>query len=99
MDLGVKGKAAIVAAASEGIGRAIAFGLAAEGARVAICAREPAPLEKAAEEICALTRSEVMAIPADVSRPEDVRRLVELAAMAFGELRILVNNAGEIGRA
>jgi 3-oxoacyl-[acyl-carrier protein] reductase len=94
MDLGLKGKAAIVAAASEGIGRAIAFGLAAEGARVAICAREPAPLEKTAEEICALTRSEVLAIPADVSRPEDGRRLVELAAMAFGELRILVNKAG-----
>lgn len=94
MDLGVKGKTAIVAAASEGIGRAIAFGLAVEGARVAICGREPASLEKTAEEICALTRSEVLAIPADVSRPDDVRRLVELAAMAFGELRILVNNAG-----
>ncbi|MBI4380813.1 MAG: SDR family oxidoreductase [candidate division NC10 bacterium] len=94
MDLGVKGKTAIVAAASEGIGRAIAFGLAVGGARVVICGREPVPLEKTAEEICALTRSEVLAIPADVSRPDDVRRLVELAAMAFGELRILVNNAG-----
>jgi len=93
MDLSVKGKVAIVAAASEGIGRAIAFGLAAEGARVAICAREPAPLEKTAEEICALTRSDVLAIPADVSRPEDVRRLVELAVAAFGKLQILVNNA------
>jgi 3-oxoacyl-[acyl-carrier protein] reductase len=95
MDLGLKGKAAIVAGASDGIGRAIALGLAAEGVRVAVCARDAASLEKTAEEICALTSSEVLAIPADLSRSGDACRLVEMAVMALGELQILVNNAGE----
>jgi 3-oxoacyl-[acyl-carrier protein] reductase len=94
VELGLRGKSAIVAAASKGIGRAIAFGLAAEGVRLAICAREPGPLEKTAQEIADVTRSDVLAIPADVSRAEDIRRLVSMAAMAFGDLHILVNNVG-----
>ncbi|MBI2460423.1 MAG: SDR family oxidoreductase [Candidatus Rokubacteria bacterium] len=94
MELGLKGRGALVAAASKGIGRACALGLAAEGARVAICARTRADLETAAEEIRAKTGAEVLAFPADVTRAEDVKALVEAAVRAFGRLDVLVTNAG-----
>lgn len=94
MDLGLKGKAAIVAAASKGIGRACARGLAAEGARVAICARSADELRKTGEAIRAETGAEVLPIPADVRKPEDVRGLVQRTVEAFGGVDILVTNAG-----
>lgn len=77
MDLGISGKVAVVAAASKGLGRAIAQSLAAEGVRVAICARRPEPLNEAAKEIQAATGSEVMPVAADVTRIEDCRRIVD----------------------
>jgi 3-oxoacyl-[acyl-carrier protein] reductase len=67
MDLGLKGKVALVTAASKGMGKACALGLAAEGARVAIAARTEADLKVTAEEIRAQTRAEVLAVPADVT--------------------------------
>lgn len=94
VELGLRGKAALVAAASKGIGKACALGLAAEGARVAICARTAADLETAAEEIRAKTGAEVLAIPADVTREADVRAAVAGTVRAFGGLDILVTNAG-----
>jgi 3-oxoacyl-[acyl-carrier protein] reductase len=94
MDLGLRGKVAIVTGASEGIGRAIAHRLAAEGARVAICARREDVLTRAAQEIAAATGAEVLAVPCDVTRPEDLERLVRRTVERFGRLDILVNNAG-----
>ncbi|MEW5982153.1 MAG: SDR family oxidoreductase [Acidobacteriota bacterium] len=94
MDTGLRGKVALVCAASRGLGRASAMALAAEGARVAICARHMPTLEATAGEIQAATGTEVLAIAADVSRRSDVTRLVEQAAAHFGAIDILVTNAG-----
>jgi 3-oxoacyl-[acyl-carrier protein] reductase len=94
MDLGLKGKAALVVAASKGMGRACALGLAAEGARVAMCARGEAALDEAAAAVKRQTGAEVLAVSADVSRAEDVRRVVARTVEAFGGVDILVANAG-----
>ncbi len=94
MDLGLKGKAAIVAAASKGLGKACALGLAAEGARVAMCARSEADLLAAAREIREKTQAEVLAVPADVTRLADIKRVVVKTVEAFGGVDILVANAG-----
>jgi 3-oxoacyl-[acyl-carrier protein] reductase len=88
MDLGLSGKVALVCASSRGLGRAAAEALAREGARVAVTARTPGPLEEAARAMGAL------AVPADVSREEDRARLVETVVRAIGPIDILVNNAG-----
>jgi 3-oxoacyl-[acyl-carrier protein] reductase len=94
MDLGIRGKAALVTAASKGMGKATAMGLAAEGCRVLMCARTEADIEAAAEEVRAKTGAEVIAMPADVTRKEDVDRLVARAEQSFGGVDILVANAG-----
>ncbi len=94
MDLGLSGRVALVAAASRGLGRATAERLAREGMRVAICARNEELLRRAAEEIQAATGAEVLAVPADVSKPEDVERLVSQTRERFGRLDVLVTNAG-----
>jgi 3-oxoacyl-[acyl-carrier protein] reductase len=94
MDLGLKGKVALVTAASKGMGRASAMGLAAEGARVVMCARTESDLKTAAEDIRAKTKAEVLAIPADVTKKDDVSALVDRAMKTFGGVDILVANAG-----
>ena len=94
MDLGLKGKVAFVAAASKGMGRACAMGLAAEGARVAMCARTASALEEAAADLRQRTGAEVVAVPADLSRAEDVARAVARTREALGEVDILVANVG-----
>lgn len=94
MDLGLTGKVAFVAAASKGMGRACALGLAAEGARVAMCARSAGPLEAAAAEIRARTGAEVVAVAADLSRANDVERAIERTREALGGVDILVANVG-----
>jgi 3-oxoacyl-[acyl-carrier protein] reductase len=94
MELGLKGKAAIVTGASKGIGFATAMLLAREGARVAICARNEDALALAAAAIAEKTGAEVLPIAADVTREEDCRRMVLAAADKFGRIDILVNNAG-----
>ena len=94
MDLGLKGKVAIVAAASKGMGRASARGLAAEGARVAICSRSVDDLRNTAEAIRAETGAEVLAIPTDVGKPDEIRTLVARTMEAFGGVDILVTNSG-----
>jgi 3-oxoacyl-[acyl-carrier protein] reductase len=94
MDLGLSGRPALVAAASRGLGKACAMSLAAEGARVAICARDPEALETAREEIVSASGSAVMGISADVSVEEGARRFVREAAAELGGCQILVANAG-----
>ena len=93
MDLELKDKVAIVTGGSQGIGKAAALRLAAEGASVVIAARGRELLDKVALEIRAAGGS-VAAVQADVSRAEDCARLVAEAVKAFGRLDILVNNAG-----
>lgn len=94
MDLGLRGRVALVAAASQGLGHAIAAELAREGARVAICSRDEARIRAAASAIAEETGGEVMGVRADVTRPEDVQAFVEAAREAYGALHILVTNAG-----
>jgi 3-oxoacyl-[acyl-carrier protein] reductase len=94
MDLGLKGRPALVAAASKGIGRAVAEGLAREGARVALFARTQADVRRAADEIRAATGGEVSGLAGDVTAAADVDRIVKEAAARLGGLHILVTNAG-----
>ena len=94
MDLEIRGRIALVAAASKGFGRAIALGLAAEGARVAICARHRDALEQTANEIHAATGSEILPIVADVTTADGCRQFVEQATAHWGHVDILVTNSG-----
>lgn len=94
MDLGLKGRTALVTAASKGMGKACALGLAAEGARVVMCARTERDVDAAADELRAKTGAEIVAVRADVTREEDVKALVTRARDAFGGVDILVANAG-----
>ena len=94
MDLGLRARAAAVAAASRGLGRATARALAAEGAAVAVCGRDRARIEEAARAIAEETGARTHAVVADVGRAEDCRRFVEEAAAALGRLDVLVTNTG-----
>jgi 3-oxoacyl-[acyl-carrier protein] reductase len=92
VDLGLDGKVALVTAASKGLGRASALALAAEGARLVICARGEQSLRETEGEIAACT--EVLAVVADVTDPETPARLTQAAVERFGGLDVLVANAG-----
>jgi 3-oxoacyl-[acyl-carrier protein] reductase len=94
MDLGLRGKAAIVGGASEGIGYAIARTLAGEGAAVAMVARRQDKLDEAVARVAKETGSRTLAIPADIRKGPDCERIVDAAVQAFGRLDILVNNDG-----
>ena len=96
MDLELTGKTALVTGASKGIGKAIARGLAHEGVRVAVCSRDATTLSAAAKEIGAGARGDVITIPGDLSRADEVQRVAEDAAGRLGRVDILVNNAGAI---
>ena len=98
MDLGLKDKVAIVTGGSEGIGKAAAWRLAYEGARVAICARRKDVLVQAAEEIRIKTEGVVLPIQADVGIPKDIERVVNATVEQFGRIDILVNNAAQSSR-
>jgi len=93
MDLGLKGKVAMVSGASRGIGRAIALGLAAEGCQLSICARGQGDLERTAREIRGRS-VEVLALAVDVTHEEDTRHWVEETQKRFGRIDVLVNNVG-----
>ncbi len=94
MDLQLKGKTAIVLAASKGIGKACALALAAEGADIVIGARDPTVLESAALAIRSAGTGRVLAVPMDVNVPRDCENIVSAALSAYGRIDILVNNAG-----
>ncbi len=93
MDLGLKGKVAVITGGSEGIGRGIASRFLEEGAKVAICARRDDVLQQAAEELRAST-GDVLAVPADVTKPETLTSFINRVVQHFGRIDILVNNAG-----
>jgi 3-oxoacyl-[acyl-carrier protein] reductase len=94
MDLGLKDRVALIAASSQGIGRATAEAFAAEGCRVAMCARSLQTLQAAAEKIRKQYNTEVLAQAVDVSNAADVSRFVADVAEKFGGVDICVTNAG-----
>lgn len=96
MDLELRGKVALVTGGSKGIGRAVALGLAAEGARVAVVARDAGALDKVAAECRDRSGHEAVAIAADLSRLEEVERVIGETKGRLGRVDILVNNAGAI---
>lgn len=93
MDLGLRGRVAFVAAASQGLGRAIAEELAREGARVAVCARSER-IHEVATAIAAAHGVETFGVVADVSVAADVGRAVAAVIERFGQVDVLVTNAG-----
>lgn len=94
MNLGLTGRVAIVAASSQGLGKAVALGLAREGANLALCARTEKTLEATAQEIRRETGVEVLARALDVTVYEDVRSFVSATREKFGRIDICVANAG-----
>lgn len=94
MELGLKGRTALVTGASKGIGKAIARGLANEGVNLALLARTPSALEDAAAEIAARTGVTALAIPTDIRNTASVNAAIEQAHAKFGPIHIVVNNAG-----
>ena len=97
MDLGLRGRHAIVTGGSRGIGKAIARELAREGADVAILARRPESLEKTAEELAGETGRRILPLAADVTRKEQVDAAVEHAIAELGGIHILVNSGSPPG--
>jgi 3-oxoacyl-[acyl-carrier protein] reductase len=94
MDLGLKNRTALIAASSQGIGLATAEAFAAEGCRIAMCARNPQTLQAAAEKIRKGHKAEVLAEAFDVTDPAAVARFVASVAAKFGSVDICVTNAG-----
>jgi 3-oxoacyl-[acyl-carrier protein] reductase len=93
MELGLKGKVAIITGATEGIGRATALMLAQEGAKVAICSRRAEVVAKTVEEL-KRAGGDVFGMAADMSKAADIERFIDAAVKHFRRLDILVNNAG-----
>jgi len=94
MDFGLRNKVAVVAAASQGLGKASALALAQEGARLVICSRQEQNIRKTAEEIRSKTGATVVPVVADVSKEADIGKFVQTAVSEFGTVHVLVNNAG-----
>ena len=94
MDLSLGGKVAIVTGGSKGIGRSVAAELAGEGVHVVICARNQEGLDKAAASIKEKTGEEVHTITADMTKQEDITRMVEEVTAKFGRVDILIANSG-----
>jgi 3-oxoacyl-[acyl-carrier protein] reductase len=93
MELGIRGRTAMVAAGSKGLGRAIAAALVGEGARVSIAARSPGPLADT-EKALRAAGGEVLATTADVTRLEDLERWHAATVAAFGAPALVVTNTG-----
>lgn len=94
MNLGISGRVAAVAAASQGLGFAAARALAEEGARVGICSRNKARIDAAAEKIRTATGAETESFAADLARADEAAGFIRSVAERFGRLDILVTNAG-----
>jgi NAD(P)-dependent dehydrogenase (short-subunit alcohol dehydrogenase family) len=93
-ELGLKDKIAMITGASDGLGRATAERLAAEGCKVAICARREEHLQNVAAAIRQKTGGDILAVAADVSRAEDIDKFIDATLAKFGGIDILINNAG-----
>jgi len=96
MDLGIKGRSAIVTGGSRGIGRETARQFLEEGVRVTICGRNKETVEKTRAELAKATGGEIQAVVADMTKEADIARLVDAAKQKFGAVDILVNNAGQM---
>src|SRR3954462_13508935 len=96
MDLGLTDKVALVTGASKGIGKAVALTLAAEGAQVAVGARDASALDKVAAECRDRSRKNAVAVTADLSGLEETERVVREVKDRCGRIHILINNAGAI---
>lgn len=94
MDLGLKGKVAVVTGASQGLGKATALSLAREGCNLVINSRNPEKIEATAAEIRAATGAQVVAVAADVAIAEGCEQVVRAAYDRFGRADILIVNAG-----
>lgn len=94
MDLGMNDQVAVISGGSVGIGLSVAKGLAAEGVHLVLCARENDRIVKEAEQISAEFGVNTLGVAADVTRAEDINRLVSQTKAEFGGVDILINNAG-----
>ena len=95
MDLGIKGKVALVGASASGLGLATAKRLAMEGCHVAICSKDGSRLEAALEQVQAAgPESRVAAYPVDLTKAEEIERLIEQVTVELGRIEILVTNSG-----
>lgn len=94
MNLGLKDRVALVAAASKGLGYGVARALAGEGARVSMCSRTAAEVEAAARSLAAETGAETLAFPCDVTRPADIQAWVDQTAARWGAVNAVLVNAG-----
>jgi 3-oxoacyl-[acyl-carrier protein] reductase len=95
LELGLVGKSALICGSSSGIGLAVVKGLASEGANIIMCSRDQERIAKAARSISDLfPSSKIIPVCADLSKPEDIHRLVKVADNAFNSIDILFNNTG-----
>ena len=94
MELGLKGRTAVITGGSKGIGRAIAKGLAAEGVNLVLIARGKEQLDQTADTIRQGTGVNVLAVSADITKAEQVDAGATAAKETFGTINIIVNNAG-----
>ena len=92
MELGLKGRTAVISGGSKGIGKSIAKGLAAEGVNIVVLVRGKEALDQAAEEIKQASKVDVLAIPTDVTDMESVKAAAEETAKKYGTVHIVVNN-------
>src|SRR5436190_8371757 len=94
MDLGLSGKVALVAAASQGLGRAVAEELAVEGASLVLCARGEKTLNATCDAIRGRTGTDVLGVAGDLSVLADIERIVSEGVGRFGQIDILITNTG-----
>lgn len=96
MDLGIKGRSAIVTGGSRGIGREAARQFLEEGVRVTICGRNAETLERTRTQLAAATGGDIQAVAGDMMKADDIGRVIDSAKRRFGGVDILVNNAGQM---
>ena len=94
MDLGIKGRVAIVTGGSRGIGRETAREFLLAGAKVMTCSRHADELNATCKELSELTGGEIHSMVADMTKPEDIKKLVKKTLEVYGTVDILINNAG-----
>lgn len=94
MELGLQDTVAFVAGASQGLGKAIALGLAQEGCKVALCSRRADELAQVANEIKSKTGTDALVMPADVTKPDQIKGAIASTVEKLGRLDILITNGG-----